>query len=93
MQGCLENLDNDNWDGAECVPNNGNGTQIGPTFGFYKSHDSYFTDAQDCYNQCEDCLARGITAMWAVTTHCDYEANHFGPGIKSHCGMGFDYGT
>ncbi len=93
MTSCLDELNNPSWNGTECVPKDSNGNQLGPTFGFYKVNDSYFKDAVDCWNQCEDCLRREISNKWAVTTHCGCSVDHFGPGIKSHCGMGFDYGT
>lgn len=93
MTSCLDSLNANSWNGAECTPTAANGTQLGPNFGFYKSHSDLFHDAVDCWNQCSPCLQQGIDANLAVTTHCDYTVPILGPGIKAHCGMGFDYGT
>ncbi|KAL8830765.1 MAG: hypothetical protein Q9191_001242, partial [Dirinaria sp. TL-2023a] len=52
MLSCLSQLDNMGWNGAHCVPGNGNGTTIGPTFGFYKGNTAfqrYNLDGADCF--------------------------------------------
>lgn len=93
MLTCLSQLDNMAWNGAHCVPGNGNGTTIGPSFGFYKSNTGfrrYYLDGADCFRACESCLRQGIENGKAVTTSCEWSPPPFQKGMK--CWMGFNYG-
>ena len=98
MTTCLEQLDNDNWNGYDCNPNTAGtphvteqgATEIGPSFGFYKgNHDfeKHNLNGTSCYNICHNCLQQGIDNKQAVTTSCRVD---LGNGAK--CWMGFDYG-
>lgn len=91
MTDCVNKLNANNWDGTECKPNAANGTELGSSFGFYKSHSHMFHDPLDCWRACVGCLLEGIDDESAVTTHCDYTVQVAGRGINAHCGMGFDY--
>lgn len=86
MTGCLNQMNNTGFNGAECVPND-NGNALGPTFGFWKKNMGS-GDGQACYNACAPCLTEGINNQRAVTTSCTYS-----PGGKDGCWMGFNYGT
>lgn len=89
MTGCLNTLNADNWDGAECVPTAG-----GTTFGFYKGENDY-DSGTDCWKRCAGCLSSAINAGQNVTTKCQYEYRvkeelHY----KTHtCTMGYDAGS
>lgn len=95
MTACLQQMNNDGWNGYECLPNNGNGTILGDvTFGFWKGEDD-FEGGLNCYNACSDCVGKAINAGQAVDTKCKYEykTHRFGPLYKTHtCTMGYDYG-
>ena len=93
MLGCLAQLNNDNWNGAECQPVSANGTKLGPTFGFWKGEDHWDSSGSDCYSRCSTCLENGINATQAVTTTCEYEDWTGLESNKQHCDMGFTYGT
>lgn len=79
MLGCLQQLNNANWNGYECIPNNGDGSVIGVPFGFYKGNKDFSKteanlDGNACYSQCQSCLTNGINALQAVTTSCTWDA-------------------
>lgn len=93
MWGCLEKMNNDGWNGAECVPASADGTQLGPTFGFWKGEAHWEGTGTECYNMCSDCLKSGINALQAVTTTCEYEKWTGLLNRKQHCDVGFTYGT
>ena len=91
MLSCLSELDNMGWNGYHCLPSNGNGTTIGPSFGFYKGNNGfarYYLDGADCFQQCEACLREGIEKGRAVTTSCTWSP----PQQGTKCWMGFNYG-
>ena len=91
---CVQNLNADNNDGTTCEPKDRKGLSLGPTFGFWKAETGKDQDPNDCYNQCSDCLLKGINNNRAVTTSCQYKTFYAkGPAVKSTCNMGFDYGT
>ena len=92
MLNCLSQLNNTIWNGYHCLPTNGKGTAIGPSFGFYKGNENFakmnLWDGWDCYRQCEACLTKGIKNGQGVSTSCTWY-----PGQKgSKCWMGFNYG-
>lgn len=97
MSACLTRLNAQDWNGTECVPTSSNGTQLGPTFGFWKAQARYDIQNQmypeACYYRCAPCLQKGIDAMLAVTTRCTFRNHPFGPEYSCGCDMGFDYGT
>ena len=86
-------MDNDNWNGAECKPAAANGTALGPTFGFYKGEVHYSEGGQDCYDQCQDCLLKGINWQQAQTTSCEYHFWSRDESEHKRCDVGFTYGT
>lgn len=101
MTTCLNTMNNDGWNGAECKPALADGTALGPSFGFYKGGDKWDgTDADgntdtgsSCFGVCQDCLMTGIGYNQAVTTACEYE-HYTGDGLtRHHCDMGFTYNT
>ena len=84
MSDCLGELNNEDWNGAECVPKDGQGQALGPAFGFYKGGKN--NNGLNCYEYCAPCLQLGIANQRAVTTSCQW-------GDKSwSCWMGFNYG-
>lgn len=94
MTGCLAQLNVDNFNGVECLPNKGvpNGPVLGgTTFGFYKGTNDYDPGGADCYQQCGGCLSGAVNASQAVTTKCQYEyRTHRDVGYKTHtCTMGY----
>ena len=97
MSTCLGRLNAQDWNGTECVPASSNGTQLGPTFGFWKAQARYDIKEQmfpeACYARCAPCLQKGIDALHAVTTRCTFRNYPFGPEYSCGCDMGFDYGT
>lgn len=95
MSECLSRLNAQNFDGTECVPTSSNGTQLGPTFGFWKAQkrNDIPTYGDVCYARCAPCLQAGIDALWAVTTRCSYVFYPYGKKDKVGCDVGFDYGT
>lgn len=102
MTACLQSMNNDGWNGAECKPALANGTALGPSFGFWKGEDKWDgTDGTNgiddtgtsCYNDCSQCLMNGISWNQAVTTTCEYEHYKGGGVTRHHCDMGFTYGT
>lgn len=96
MLSCMQKLDTDQWNGAECQPMTAdNSAPLGPAFGFWKGEERHNKpeDAKNCYQYCMGCLARGIMAGKAVTTSC-YHRNYglsYGPGVQWSCTMGFDW--
>jgi len=94
MTACLGTMNNDQWNGGECLPNNGNGTVLGGvTYSFWKGEDD-FSGGVNCYNACSDCIGKAINAGQAETTRCKYEyKTHRFIGYKTHtCTMGYDKG-
>jgi hypothetical protein len=92
MTACLGTMNNDQWNGDECLPNNGNGTVLGGvTYGFWKGEND-FSGGVNCYNACSDCIGKAINAGQAETTRCKYEyKTHRLIGYKTHtCTMGYD---
>lgn len=92
MTACLQTMNNDQWNGDECLPNNGNGTVLGDvTYGFWKGEDD-FSGGVNCYNACSDCIGKAINAGQTDTTKCQYEyKTHRFIGYKTHtCTMGYD---
>lgn len=92
MIGCLGQLNVDIFNGAECLPNKGDGVVLGDIkFGFWKGHDD-FDDAVDCYNHCQQSLSDAINAGQVVKTACQYEYKTPRAGVfyKTHtCTMGY----
>ena len=95
MTSCLNQLNNDGWNGVECQPALADGTKLGPSFGFYKGKDNW-NGADDsgssCYTACSACLLDGLNQLQAQTTSC---VNVYTTklGVSKHeCYMGFNYG-
>ena len=87
MTGCLNTLNADNWNGAECTPPVG-----GTKFGFWKGENDY-ADGVDCWKRCAGCLSSAINASQAISTKCQYEYRTTREiiGYKTHtCTMGYD---
>lgn len=95
MTSCLETMNNDEWNGADCKPALADGTALGPSFGFWKGERKWHGDddtGSSCYAECSDCLKQGIDWNQAQTTNCQFEY-YTGLGAqRHHCQMGFDYG-
>ena len=94
MLACLELMNNSGWNGADCKPMDADGvTPLGPSFGFYKGERHYSTGGQDCYDQCAECLKKGIQWNQAQTTTCEYMRKDSMGSRKKRCDVGFDYGV
>lgn len=42
MAACLQQMNNTDWNGANCIPKASEGTLLGPSFGFWKGEHNYY---------------------------------------------------
>lgn len=96
MMACLSRFDNDDQGtGLSCQPKSADGSDLGPSFGFWRGIGEvpHLADPKVCYVYCQSCLARGLGWLRAERTVFVYDYGDKGTdGKEVGCQMRFDWG-